>query len=225
MNGWDVEPISLYLFWILKWGRSLFYTPLYQYFKASVLTFWMSACILSRSCLAHLSVFWDNFILFIYLFFKEMQILLFIWNRCARSHAGLCVQLFISKIICTRIKGGGARVCGPSGRTPELGSCGGPKLWFSYCVSEKLFSAVNESSFPFITAFVATECVRVFWGARCQCYPSSHYGRSLNCKLKQTGCRPTAFFFSSPGSFGSFGLCTIITFSWVQITFTFVFVC
>lgn len=60
--------ISLYLFWILKWGRSLFYTPLYQYFKASVLTFWMSACILSRSCLARLSVFWDNFILFIYLF-------------------------------------------------------------------------------------------------------------------------------------------------------------
>lgn len=154
-----------------------------------------------------------------------MQILLFIWNRCARSHAGLCVQLFVSKIICTRIKGGGARVCGPSGRTPELCSCSGPKLWFSYCVSEKLFSAVNESSFPFITAFVATECVRVFWGARCQCYPSSHYGRSLNCKLKQTGCRPTAFFFSSPGSFGSFGLCTIITFSCVQITFTFVFVC
>lgn len=97
--------ISLYLFWILKWGRSLFYTPLYQYFKASVLTFWMSACILSRSCLARLSVFWDNFILFIS--FKEMQILLFIWNRCARSHAGLCVQLFVSKIICTRIKGGG----------------------------------------------------------------------------------------------------------------------
>lgn len=43
----------------------------------------------------------------LFISFKEMQILLFIWNRCARSHAGLCVQLFVSKIICTRIKGGG----------------------------------------------------------------------------------------------------------------------
>lgn len=43
----------------------------------------------------------------LFISFKEMQILLFIWNRCARSHTGLCVQLFVSKIICTRLKGGG----------------------------------------------------------------------------------------------------------------------
>lgn len=67
MNGWDIKPISFYLFLTLKWGMSLFYTPQYQYFKAvSYVLFSHFECLpvfYSEAALPiELSVFWDNFV-------------------------------------------------------------------------------------------------------------------------------------------------------------------